>query len=523
MPSGRNAFLLVLTAVCLLAAACRKDDIERTPEAFGSIRLQTSSVELTPGGSAEIAFSVQDGGFSRVSLCLADGTPPQYFSLAGFDKVADGQYVATVSDNGVATDYSQEACIVISTEGQLDIASERICVNCGKTYYPEMTDTGLPVVYLDTDGGRSFYPGNIELPAVLKIRGTEKYAGLRPLSCTVEGHGNISRLWDKKPCRLTLRDSVPMLGMPPGKHWLLLANFADRTLMRNMVAMKVASLTSLCWTPRCVPVELVLNGSHQGTYLLIEKVEVDEHRLNLQGDGSFLLELDFHYDNERQWMDPHGLSRNKLGIPFAIAYPAPRDLSAGEEARIKQYITDLADLLYSDSFADPEEGYAKWLDEDSFADYWIVYEVLGNHELANPGSIYFHRNADGRLEAGPCWDFDICLRGYITTAQEWTGLLNRDAIWYSRLFRDPAFVQKVRLRYQELLPQLQGVADYIDECGKLLEASAGLNFAMWDPTQDRWQNGGLLINGDEDLEFGQAVQKLREVYLRRLELVSKSL
>jgi CotH protein. len=60
-----------------------------------------------------------------------------------------------------------------------------------------------------------------------------------------------------------------VLGMPKHKRWVLLANFMDRTLMRNLVSMKVASLTRLDWTPRCVPVELVLNGVHKGSYLLI--------------------------------------------------------------------------------------------------------------------------------------------------------------------------------------------------------------------------------------------------------------
>ena len=98
--------------------------------------------------------------------------------------------------------------------------------------------------------------------------------------CTVRGRGNTSWKWPKKPCRIDFPDRTSLLGMPAARHWVLLANYPDRTLMRNLVAMKVSSMTSLAWTPRCVPVELVMNGKHEGSYLLMEKVEVDRNRVN---------------------------------------------------------------------------------------------------------------------------------------------------------------------------------------------------------------------------------------------------
>ena len=101
-------------------------------------------------------------------------------------------------------------------------------------------------------------------------------------------------------------------------------------------------MTSLAWSPSCVPVELVLNGKHVGSYLLIEQVRVDKNRVDITemtpqdnaGDavtGGYLLELDFHYDNEVQWIDPHGGTAQwggNSGIPFAVKYPDPEDLTA---------------------------------------------------------------------------------------------------------------------------------------------------------------------------------------------------
>ena len=311
-------------------------------------------------------------------------------------------------------------------------------------------------------------------------------------------------------------------GMKKHKRWVLLANFMDRTMMRNIVAMKVSSMTSLDWTPSCTPVELVLNGTHKGNYLLIEQVRVDKDRVPAT-DG-FMLECDFHYDNEIQWIDPHGRCvQFENGIPFSIKYPDEEDITPDQIASIKEYVSETAEILYGEDFADPEKGYASRMDVDSFIDYWIVFEVMGNHELGNPGSVYFHKSEEGKLKAGPCWDFDWGILSYNTSPQAQYGLINGKAIWYARLFEDPAFKAKVKARFEELLPQLETIPSYIDEMKKTLSESAKLNFKMWDPSQDASMNGGYIINGDEWMTFSSAVDKIKSIYTERLQIIRKSL
>jgi hypothetical protein len=297
----------------------------------------------------------------------------------------------------------------------------------------------------------------------------------------------------------------------------------DRTMMRNLVAMKVASMTSLAWTPRCRSVELVLNGEHQGNYVLIEQVRVDKNRVNV-GDDGWLLESDFHFDNEVQWIDPHGRCvQMNNGIPFGIKNPDPEDITEAQIAEIKQFISETAATIYGPSFADPETGYASRIDVASFIDYWIVFEVMGNHELGNPGSVYYHRKPGGKLVAGPCWDFDWGVLSYSTSPQARNGLINRDACWYSRLFSDPSFRARMKARYEELLPQLQTIPDYIDTLEKQLGKSAELNFQLWNPAQDASQNGGRIINGDENLSYTDAVARLRAIYQERLTVIQNNL
>jgi len=240
--------------------------------------------------------------------------------------------------------------------------------------------------------------------------------------------------------------------------------------------------------------------------------------------GGYLLESDFHYDNEVQWIDPHGkCAQMGEGIPFGVKYPDPEDLTSQQLSYIKKYINDTAEALYGPDFKDPDKGYAAYIDVDSFIDYWIVFEVMGNHELGNPGSVYFHKDRGGKLKAGPCWDFDWGILSYNTSPHSKTGLVNGQAIWYSRLFEDPVFRERARARFLELKPQLETIPEYIESLRSILSESAGLNFKMWNPAEDSSQNNGQIINGDEYMSFDKAVDRIKTIFKERLSVISNNL
>ncbi|MBR4809309.1 MAG: CotH kinase family protein [Bacteroidales bacterium] len=530
---------ILLLAFALIAAACGHDEIVEAPDRLKSVTVIGASVTLPMGGTADLPFRVRDEGFEfnidvsspdcQVRLQSSSGREPQNFKLTGVTKgVEPGIYLASLQDNGVGDDYIEDVCIVIVQRSESGnesfVSSGAVEVRSETTGYSVIVKTGLPVVYINTENGRPVNSKTTEVPASLQIKGNSAYQGQPLVKCSIRGRGNTTWTWPKKPYLVKLEEKTSLLGMPAHKRWVLLANFMDRTLMRNLVSMKVASLTSLEWTPRCVPVEVVLNDSHIGSYLLIEQVRVDENRVNISKENGYLLELDFHYDNKVQWTDPHGSCWGRSGgIPFGVKYPDPDEITSAQLTYIKKHISDAASVLYGNDFKDPVKGYAAWIDVDSFVDYWIVFEVMGNHELSNPGSVFFHKDDGGKIVAGPCWDFDWGVLSYNTSPQAQTGFVNKNAIWYSRLFEDPAFRKKVRERFKELKPLLETIPDYIDECQSLLAKSADLNFAMWDPSGDATQNGGKIINGDERLTFAEAVARLRKIYQERLQVLSTKL
>ena len=537
--------ILFLSAALLVA--CRPDAIVEEAARLRSVTVTETALVLPEGGQALLHFRVQDPDYpldlrvgdsrGQVSVSLFDGNAPQFVRLTEVRPDAvPGAYVAVLQDRGENNFLEDIYLRVRSAEGEV-VTAPRVSVQ-GSAYREKeklLVDTGLPVVIIDTQGGMAVASKDTYVPGTVRIQGVGDWEGLAETGCEIRGRGNTTWYWPKKPYLLKLNEKQHIFGMHKHKRWVLLANFMDRTLMRNLVSMKVASMTRLAWTPGCVPVELVLNGRHMGSYLLIEQVRVDNHRVAVTemtpednaGDavtGGYLLELDFHYDNPVQWIDPNGHNQQwGNGIPFGVKYPDSEEITLQQLAYIKSYVAEAANMLYGKDFLNPETGYAKYIDVDSFIDYWIVFEVMGNHELGNPGSVFMHKDRGGKLVAGPCWDFDWGVLSYNTSPQARTGLVNRKAIWYERLMQDPAFKSRLKSRFEELLPQLETIPDYMDECEKLLTASAALNFRMWNPAEDASQNGGHIINGDENMTFHDAVARLKSIYKERLRVIPANL
>jgi len=422
------------------------------------------------------------------------------------------------------------AIIDLALLAALTLALSLALAGCNKEPVPEpepvyeladSVGTGLPVIYIRTKFNAAITSKENWTSAQIEIFGGEKFDILEMADCTIKGRGNSTWVWPKKPYVLKLESKTSLFGLPKHKRWVLMANFMDRTMMRNIVAMKVGALTSLDWTPRFESVELVLNGVHRGNYLLIEQVRADSNRVPVDEKKGYLLELDFHDDNEVQWISPYGQSFNaacqrRSGIPFAVKNPDPSDITESQVNWVKNHIDSVASVLYGPTISEAGNGLDQCIDYQSFADYFIVYELMINGELYNPGSIYFHFNPGEKIKAGPLWDFDWGTLSYNCHSAARSSLINSGGVWYVQLLQNPEFVAVLKQRWIALKPSLETVPAYIDSTKSQLTASASKNFLLWNPAEDSNFNNGNIINGDENLTFASAVNRLKTIYSERL-------
>lgn len=385
-----------------------------------------------------------------------------------------------------------------------------------KTYTVNLVNfTGLPIINIYTDDRGPVTSKEDWKSAKITINGVGRFDDLAESVVNIRGRGNTTWGWPKKPYALKFESKTEVLGMPKHKRWVLLANAMDKTMLRNRMALRISEQTSLAWTPRNEYAELFLNGRHLGTYLVTEQIKVDKNRVNItemspsdnEGEaltGGYLFELDFHFDNEKQWRTPRNM-------PFAIKSPDEDELTAEQFAWAQEYIKNLEALIHSKEFLDPETGYMNYVDRQSFVDYWIIYEVCLNHEIGNPGSVYMHKDRGGILTAGPIWDFDWGTFSYNVSTWADGKLYLQGTLWYGRMFGDPEFKALAKERWADIYPRLRSLVEFFDQEADYLKWAAVKNFALWNP-QD---TGG--VNGDELLPWSEAVARMRSIYIDRIE------
>ena len=368
--------------------------------------------------------------------------------------------------------------------------------------------TNLAVVYINTPNEASI-PSKTEdwlTTTYVKIVRNDGTIDFECPDASIKIRGNTTSSYPKKPYSLKLERKASILGMPKHKRWVLLANWMDRTLLRNSVAFCIAKQTGLAWTPNGEFVEVVLNGKHIGNYYLCEQIKIDENRVNVNemlptdtGDdatGGFLLELDVHYDEVNKFKS------SKKNFPYMIKEPDENELSQEQFDYIVDYVNDFERELYSD-FLFSSGTFRKYIDEDSFIDQWFVFELAQNGEIGHPKSCYMYKDKGGKLFSGPVWDFD-----WGTFIPGLTSYKAYSHLYYGRLFTDEKFRTRVKERWGELKPKMDNVLVYIDSQKMLLEESAEANIELW-PISSR-------VNGDETLTFQAAVQRLRLALQQRI-------
>ena len=294
---------------------------------------------------------------------------------------------------------------------------------------------------------------------------------------------------------------VSLLGLPPESDFVLYRSGFDKSLMNNTFMFELSNQIGQ-YASRTLFVEVYLNtgggevsaSDHIGVYAVIEKIKRGPDRVDVEAldaadntepdvTGGYMLKIDR--------LDPGDSGfHTSRGTPtfygyLCYVYPKEEDLTGAQAAWIRQYLEDFEDALYGADFADPELGYAKYIDVDSFIDHHILNELAKNPD-AFWLSGYMYKPRGGKLAMGPIWDFDRAL-GFENRSDNPVGYVSFEGVqlcynydWWGRLFEDPDFVQRYIDRRYELRQgpmSLQNMHAIIDAQAAQLAASQSGNSA----------------------------------------------
>jgi hypothetical protein len=392
------------------------------------------------------------------------------------------------------------------------------------------TSSNLPIVVINT-GGASI-PNDRKITADMGI--IYKGEGVRnnltdPFNdysgkIGIELRGSSSQMFPKKQYSFETRtvagedSNVTLLGMPAEDDWILFAPYNDKTLLRDVLMYKLANDLGR-YATRSKFCEVVLNDEYMGVYVLLEKIKRDKNRVDIArleavdstGDdltGGYIIKIDkTDGENNDGWISPYlpypGAWQKIL---YQYHYPKPDDITTVQKNYIKALIYAFESAMNSSFYSDSLSGYPRYIDVDSFVDYFIINEFAKNVDAFRL-SMFMYKDKDSKnnkLFAGPAWDFNLglgnCNYYNAGTPQGWQleyMISDQPSVredyfmipfWWGKLFHDSAFQKKVNDRWQQLKGTVfnqTAIYNYIDSCSANLAEARARNFQKW-PVIGTW-------------------------------------
>ena len=306
------------------------------------------------------------------------------------------------------------------------------------------------------------------------------------LGFQMKGRGNTSWGNEKKPFRLKLDSKHRVFGMKGNKDWVLIANYNDKSLLRNTLGFKVSKICGLAWTPKVRACDVTINGKDYGSYLLVQHKEVAGEKVDIHPElNDYYIEVETSGNDYRIPL---------LGTPIYFKDPTLAEMGATREKYIRGYLNDWGAAVVADNF----EKVYEMMDVDSFVNFFIVEELAKNID-GNFRKSTFMTKVDGqKLVLYHVWDFDIAFGNCDYMHSEFLpdsrGIYGNDPTgWYVKvvderkkssglyqhLFKDPSFVARVKARWQEVYPSLCELPAWLEEEAAVNRESYDRNFQIW--------------------------------------------
>ncbi len=406
--------------------------------------------------------------------------------------------------NGTEISNSGDSYTPIEADLESMLTAEVYGADGEKIGAANMLISKLPVVYIETENREQITVKDKVLKAHMKIQGNSEFSDASVLydgETDIKGRGNSTWLANKKPYKLKLDSKSNLLGMGANKHWVLLSNPYDKTLLRNKLTYDLAEEMGLD-TMSSQWVDVVLNGKVVGNYLLCEHVRIGSTRVDItdwddiaedvakaiykankksmskderdelaalmesnmnwvtdgsvthkgktyiisdyyelpSANGGYLLEC-FGYEK------PGFVSKGGSGVCIS----KPEGIGNGMLSEIQAYYSAFEEAAQAEDFCAEYNGkkvrYSELADAESFAKGILLNEIFHNQDFMSR-STYMYKDVDGKLMFGPVWDMDLSAdnSAYIYAHNTWVCFARGK---FLKMLRDPAFLKLVYDAYRE--------------------------------------------------------------------------
>lgn len=505
---------------------------------------------LEKSRTAEMGMEIETEAKAAAAMTAVGAETSLHFNVAG-------QEISLWPKNGQYYAFLPSACREAGLEPEL---SENIDPDSVIWLYSEH----IPAVFIETESGTSDQINsdkNIKEPGTIKVLEPDGSFSLEHSLEYIKGRGNTSYTeFDKKPYQIKLTQDAPFLDMEPGKKWVFVSNSADSSLIRNALSRSLAGHLNLPQSEEGTFVDLYVNKEYVGNYYVVEKIEIQENRLLLSDlqkatehenetedlstyetawtdttkakqipndpediTGGYLIERDFdnRFLKEVEINESYFITEAKE----CFIVRDPEYTSEAQIAYIDSYVQSVENAILSAEGIDGTTGksYQDLIDVDSFVRKYLLEEVTANYD-GGVASSYFYKDSDtidGRLYAGPVWDYDVswgnspAYLGQISTSPERLSRLashSDSSVWFQSLYHKPEVYEKIVTCYaQEISPYLTLLADEIlPMLDEITAASAAMDQVRW---EEQYARNGYSGDRSEQITFITNYIKARKDFL----------
>ncbi len=386
----------------------------------------------------------------------------------------------------------------------------------------------------------------------------------------IRTRGNASFYYPKKSFQIKLDKATPLFGMNADKKWVLLANYLDKSLLRNTLAYAVARYTGVySFVPGTQPVDLYVNHQYYGSFLLTEKCEIDPDRLAIDslekrseeanaaplesfpsfGERLYALNGRKGFQIPRDPQDITGgylilansrvyYAGEKSGFVTsrgqAFSFDEPKYASRAQTEYAAALFQQIEDALFAKDGVDPATG-KKWtelVDPTTFLHRYLLAEVLADYDGQKP---YFYKNTDENdptIYCAPVWDQDNILGANETCNKPQQFYICSDQslpyLWFPQAMKHDDFKSEAMRLYRSVYaPALRillgketdpaGRILSLDQYAAQIQFSAAMDNVRWPIAKNRATNFNMQTGADQAAN----VKYLRSFIEKRMAFLDK--
>ena len=347
--------------------------------------------------------------------------------------------------------------------------------------------TNIPLLVINSGYLNDYVETMHNLNGYLQIINNNKIEVKGKVNKRLRGNGSVYN--PKVSYRLRfLEGKITFLNFhTKSKDWILIANYDDKTLIRNLISLEISRLFGMRFTVNCKPIDLICNGKYFGNYIICEKIEIKKDKINISKlnescinypeiTGGYLLEIDAYIEKEISKFI--SLKNNFV----TIKYPKKNKIIPEQHMYIENKFNEMERKLFKNDLSK--------IDIDSFVQYFLIQELSANSDAYWSVRMYKERN-DDRFYFGPVWDFDIAFDndGFVYPinnkkqfAFEYGHSRGGTPKFIEKILVNKNIIKKIKHLWKYVFENHlkdNYLITYIDELVKKINESQRLNFIRW--------------------------------------------